>query len=348
MFVHKKDPLEPQGGTETPETVYFNRRKWLKLAGMGTVVGGLATGAAWRSWHGSDEEVLLLGQVDDQPEVGQSASQPTESVETSPTKDKPIRSYYPVTRDERFEYGRSETDRIAAARYTNFYEFTRFKNVFKHVKKFRPYPWQITVSGLCRNEIKIDIDEFYRRYASEFRERQYRHRCVETWAMTIPWTGIPLSRLLKDADPLPQANHVKFETFNRPEEAGQQKADKYPWPYTEGLTLPEAMSELTLLATGVYGRPLIKQHGAPIRLVVPWQYGFKSIKSIVNIELTDHEPPTFWSTLNPEAYPFQSNVNPDVPRPWPQHTEWMLGTKERFPTRMFNGYGEYVADLYQS
>ena len=347
MFVHKKDPLEPQGGTETPETVYFNRRKWLKLAGFGTVAGGLAAGAAWRWSHGTDEQVLLNGQVDDQIPVGPSGSEQQQAT-APPAEKKPIRSYYPVTRDDRFEYGRAETDRIAAARYTNFYEFSTRKQVWHLVKKFQPYPWQITVTGLCRNKLTIDIDEFYRRYASDFRERQYRHRCVETWAMAIPWTGISLSRLLKDADPLPRANHVKFVTFNRPDEAGRQRHDKYPWPYTEGLTLPEAMNELSFLATGVYGRPLIKQHGAPIRLVVPWQYGFKSIKSIVNIELTDYEPPTFWSTLNPEAYPFQSNVNPDVPRPWPQDKERMLGTNERFATQMFNGYGEYVAELYQS
>ena len=346
MFVHKKDPLEPQGGTETPESVYFNRRKWMKRAGLGTIAAGLATGAAWRWWHGSDEQVLLQGQVEDQPRADQPVPQQSE---TPAPENKPIRSYYPVERDARFEYDRPETDRIAAARYTNFYEFSKTKEVWRYVKPFRPYdPWQITVTGLCRNEIKIDIEDYYRRYASEFRERQYRHRCVETWAMAIPWTGISLSHLLKDADPLPQASHVKFVTFNRPDEAGQQRIEKFPWPYTEGLTLPEALNELTFLATGIYGRPLLKQHGAPIRLVVPWQYGFKSIKSIVNIELTSDQPPTFWSTLNPQAYPFRSPVDPDVPRPWPQNRERMLGTNERYPTQKFNGYGDYVAKLYQT
>ena len=339
MFIHKQDPLQPKGGTETPESVYFSRRKWLKISGLAAGTATLAAGgyAGWRFWLGSDEEVIASGQVAER--VDQSADPSEER--------KPIRSYYPAERDERFEYGRDETDRVQAARYTNFYEFSSTKQVFRFINKFEPEPWQFKVSGLCRNEITLDIEDFYYQYEGDLQERQYRHRCVETWAMAIPWTGIPLARLLKDADPLPQATHVQFTTFLRPEEAGRQKSDQFPWPYTEGLTLAEATNELTFLATGIYGLPLLKQHGAPIRLVVPWQYGFKSIKSIVHIQLTDSEPPTFWSTLFPDRYPFQSNVDPDVQlTPWPQHTEWMLGTKERHPTKKFNGYGEYVAHLY--
>jgi len=155
--------------------------------------------------------------------------------------------------------------------------------------------------------------------------------------------------LLKAADPLAQATHVRFVSFERPSEAPHQAAgDSYPWPYTEGLTIAEARNELTLLALGVYGRPLLKQHGAPIRLVVPWKYGYKSIKSIERIELLGREPATFWSTLNPAAYPFESNVNPAVARPWDQSRETMLGTGESRPTQKYNGYAKWVAGLYPS
>ena len=204
------------------------------------------------------------------------------------------------------------------------------------------------MDGLCRHKLTLDIDELQRRFAGELVERQYRHRCVETWAMAVPWIGIPLATILKAADPLAKATHVRFVSFLRPDEAPRQRSSpRDPWPYEEGLTLPEARNELTLLATGMYGQPLLKQHGAPIRLVVPWKYGFKSIKSIERIELVDREPSTFWSTLNPAAYPFESNVEPDVARPWPQDSEWMLGTKERHDTQVYNGYGEWVAHLYK-
>jgi sulfoxide reductase catalytic subunit YedY len=178
-------------------------------------------------------------------------------------------------------------------------------------------------------------------------ERQYRHRCVERWAMAIPWTGVPLAALIKAADPLAQATHVRLMSFKRPEEAPHQGvSSEFPWPYTEGLTIAEAACELTLLAVGVYGRPLLKQHGAPLRLVVPWKYGYKSIKSVQRIEFVGKEPATFWSTLNPAAYPFESNVDPQVARPWDQSFETMLGTGERRGTEKFNGYGEWVAGLY--
>ena len=166
--------------------------------------------------------------------------------------------------------------------------------------------------------------------------------------MAIPWTGIPLATMLKAADPLDEATHVRFVSFNRPAEAAHQAVSgEFPWPYTEGLTIAEAMNELALLGVGVYGRPLLKQHGAPLRLVVPWKYGYKSIKSVERIELVSREPATFWSTLNPAAYPFESNVDPDVPRPWNQSSERMLGSDERFPTMKYNGYGEWVAGLYE-
>lgn len=166
--------------------------------------------------------------------------------------------------------------------------------------------------------------------------------------MTVPWTGFQLSELLKQVDPLPTAKFVRLETFFLPDQAPQQKYDEFPWAYNEGLTIEEAMNPLAFVATGIYDQPLPKQHGAPIRLVLPWKYGFKSIKSIVRIELTDQQPATFWNTVNPREYAFEANVDPDVPHPrWSQATEWMLGTRERFPTEKYNGYGSYVAKLYE-
>jgi sulfoxide reductase catalytic subunit YedY len=172
---------------------------------------------------------------------------------------------------------------------------------------------------------------------------------VEAWAMALPWTGFPLAELLRRAEPLPSARFVRFVSFHKPAEAGRQANAHYPWPYTEGLTLAEATNELTFLATGMYGHPLFKQHGPPIRLVVPWKYGFKSAKSLVRIELTDEQPATFWNTLSPHEYDFQANVNPRVPHPrWSQATERMLGTGEVRSTQVYNGYAEWVAGLYNS
>ncbi len=331
MFIRKRNPLDAVGGTETPETVALNRRKWLRRVGLGlsSSLVGASGYLAWQKWQGSAQDV-----------TGTNAS--------ATGWEQRLAEYFPATRDPRFSYDRTETDRVEAARYTNFYEFSRYKWTWRYVDDFRPYPWRLEVGGLCRQPLTLELDDFHRRFASDLVERQYRHRCVERWAMAIPWTGIPLAKLLQAADPLPSATHVMFVSFNRPEEAPHQTSDEYPWPYTEGLTLPEAMNELPLLATGMYGQVLLKQHGAPLRLVVPWKYGFKSIKSLARIELIDHEPQTFWSTLNPEAYPFESNVDPQVPRPWPQHQERMLGSNEVFVTQPYNGYQQYVAKLYRS
>jgi len=327
MFLHRKNPLDPDSATETPEKVFFNRRKWLATAGLGVGAASVAGYFGWKQWRGSDEAVLAGGQV-----------------ETAHTRE--LASHFPARRDTRFSYGRTETDRTDAARFTNFYEFSSLKSSWRFVDPFEPYPWTIQVGGLCRNALRLDLDAFHNSYADALVERQYRHRCVERWAMAVPWTGIPLATLLRDADPLPTATHVRFVSFFRPEQASQQQYDDFPWPYAEGLTIDEAMHDLTLLTTGVYGQPLLKQHGAPVRLVVPWKYGFKSIKSVERIEFVDHEPETFWSTVDGDSYPFESNVEPDVPRPWPQEQERMLGTNEMFPTQLYNGYAEQVSDLY--
>lgn len=256
------------------------------------------------------------------------------------------KEFYPAKRNGEFEYGREETARADAAEFCNFYEFTTSKSVYLHVGEFQPVPWTFQVSGLCKNPLTFDLDDVYKAFTLE--ERAYRHRCVETWAMCIPWTGFPLAELIKLADPQPEARYVRFVTFLDPQLTAQMGNSSFPWPYTESLTLAEATNPLAFIATGVYGRPLPKQHGAPIRLVVPWKYGFKSIKSIVTLELTSDPPSTFWNTMNPLEYGTVANVEPEVPHPrWSQQWEWMLGTRERFQTVKYNGYGDYVAALYE-
>jgi sulfoxide reductase catalytic subunit YedY len=252
---------------------------------------------------------------------------------------------YPAPRNAAFEYGRPETLPSAAARFTNFYEFATSKSVYRYVEKFQPSPWSFEVTGLCANPRTFDLDDVHQLFTLQ--ERAYRHRCVETWAMCVPWTGFPLAALLKEVDPAAAASYVVFTTFSRPDEAPNQSDTSLPWPYTEGLTIEEARNELAFLATGVFGEPLPKQHGAPIRLVVPWKYGFKSCKSLVRIELTDQRPATFWNTVAPHEYAFQANVEPDVPHPrWSQATEWMLGTYEQYDTLPYNGYADLVGGLY--
>ncbi len=328
MNIQKVDPLAPRDGTETSPEVALNRRKWLKrTAAVGVTGGMIAAGAYWAGQRlkGTDEEVLAHGVI----------------------KEKPDLNLYPAKLEERFAYERDETDRAEAARYANFYEFSRYKYVWRFVEDFKPLPWKLTVAGHCNKPFEIDFEDLLRRFASSFRERQYRHRCVETWAMAVPWTGFQLSELIKAAEPTAKATHVRFVSFLRPDEATNQETDDaFPWPYVEGLTLEEATNELTFLATGMYGEPLFKQHGAPLRLVVPWKYGYKSIKSIERIEIVDSEPLPFWTEIKPAWYPFRSNVNPSVPIPWNQSRERMLGTGEQYDTQMYNGYGEYVTHMY--
>jgi sulfoxide reductase catalytic subunit YedY len=193
---------------------------------------------------------------------------------------------------------------------------------------------------------ELDIEEIVRKIPIE--ERLYRHRCVEAWSMDVPWSGFPLKALLDLARPLGSARYVRFETFMNPDEAPEQAQTWYPWPYVEGLTMAEATNELTFLVTGMYGKPVPKQNGAPLRLAVPWKYGFKSIKSIVSFTFTDKRPVSFWEQIQASEYGFWANVNPEVPHPrWSQASERVLGTNEMVPTQLYNGYGEFVADLYK-
>ncbi len=252
----------------------------------------------------------------------------------------------PLVQPKTDELGDPATSYEIITNYNNYYEFSEQKEaVARLAQGFQTHPWSIEVGGLCRFPKTFAIEDLLKRFPSE--ERIYRLRCVEGWSMVIPWNGFPLSALLKEVEPLGSARYVRFLSVYRPQEMPGQRSPFYPWPYFEGLRLDEAMHPLTILATGLYGLPLPPQDGAPIRLVVPWKYGFKSAKAIVKIELVEEQPATFWSTIAPHEYGFYSNVNPEVPHPrWSQATERRLGELGRRPTLPFNGYAEEVAALY--
>ncbi|MGH7699510.1 MAG: protein-methionine-sulfoxide reductase catalytic subunit MsrP [Gemmatimonadales bacterium] len=230
--------------------------------------------------------------------------------------------------------------------YNNYYEFGTGKDdPSKYAHTLTTRPWTVVVDGEVHKPRTFDVDEIIRRYPAE--ERVYRLRCVEAWSMVIPWLGFPLKPLLDEVQPTSHAKYVAFTTVYRPEEMRGQRGGVLPWPYVEGLRLDEALHPLTILATGLYGKPLLNQNGAPLRLVVPWKYGFKSIKSIVRIRLTRVQPPTTWNIAAPNEYGFYSSVNPEVDHPrWSQKRERRIGELRRRPTLMFNGYADQVASLY--
>jgi sulfoxide reductase catalytic subunit YedY len=245
------------------------------------------------------------------------------------------------------ELGDKLTDYEAITNYNNYYEFTPVKQeVAQLARDLKLSPWTVQVGGLVNKPKTFDIDDLRKLFPQE--ERIYRLRCVEGWSMVIPWMGFPLAKLLKEVEPLSKATFVRFETLYAPDQMPAQGYKNYPWPYVEGLKLQEAMHDLTLLATGLYGKSLPPQNGAPVRLAVPWKYGYKSIKSIVKIELVDTTPQTFWVQASPEEYGFYGNVNPQVRHPrWSQNTERRIGEVTRRRTLMFNGYADQVASLYE-
>ena len=315
----------------TPEDVYLDRRRFLRaagLAGLGTIA--LASACA--------------GTTADRADAGSGSVDAAKGLFRPPDAWKPL---YPAKRTDRYKLDRALTDEKVAARYNNFYEFTTDKEGVAALSARFPYhPWQVEVAGLVKKPKVYDIDDLLKMVPLE--ERLYRHRCVEAWAMAVPWTGFPLKGLIDKVEPLSSAKFVRLVSFKKPElAAGQSLQPWYPWPYYEGLTMAEATHELAFMATGIYGHPLPMQHGAPIRLATPWKYGFKSIKSIVRIEFTDKQPPTFWNDLAPTEYDFTANVNPAVPHPrWSQASERLIDTGASVPTQPYNGYGELVATLY--
>jgi sulfoxide reductase catalytic subunit YedY len=245
------------------------------------------------------------------------------------------------------ELGDPATSYENVTNYNNFYEFTTDKEgVARLAKDFQTSPWEVQIGGLVENPGTLSIQEIKDRYPTE--ERIYRMRCVEGWSMVIPWEGFPLARLLDDIQPKPEAKYIRFESIYDPMSLPGQANRYFPWPYVEGLRLDEAYHDLTILSTGVYGEDLPPQNGAPIRLVVPWKYGFKSIKSIVKIDLEEEMPVSLWMESAPNEYGFYANVNPDVDHPrWSQATERRIGEISRRPTLLFNGYEEEVAYLYE-
>lgn len=276
--------------------------------------------------------------------IGASVGFPTtgHSAETDPSA-----SLYPFARNEAYTLDRPLTDEADASTYNNFYEFGSHKKIFKAAQALKTRPWTVVLDGDVESPMEIGIDDLIKKMPHE--ERLYRHRCVEAWSMAVPWSGFPLSALVELARPLSKAKYVRMETFNDPEMASGQKQVWYPWPYVEGLTMEEATNDLAFMVTGVYGHPIEKQYGAPLRIALPWKYGFKSIKSIVRFTFTDERPRSFWEDLNASEYGFWANVNPQVSHPrWSQATERVLGTGERVPTLLFNGYGEQVASMYKN
>ncbi len=314
----------------TPEFLYMNRRQFMKgavlTAGafMLAACGAPLTGAAQPTPDPATAKQLAAMKLP--PELAH--AEPFVSAKTD-------------------ELGAVVNPYDQVTNYNNYYEFSLNKeNVAAMAQGFQPLPWTVEVSGMVAKPRSFSMQDIYSTFPHE--ERVYRLRCVEGWSFVIPWVGFPLASLLKEVEPTPQAKFVKFVTVYRPEQMPLQQAPILPWPYTEGLRLDEAMHPLAILATGMYGKPLPNQDGAPIRLVVPWKYGFKSAKSIAKIELTDTMPETAWAKANSDEYGFYANVNPNVPHPrWSQATERRIGEPGRRSTLIFNGYGEQVASLYQ-
>ena len=307
MLIKVKRGWELPESAATPERVFVERRRILKAIGLGSI--GAALPPALRSARADAVS-------------------------------------YPFPKNEKYTVERPVTPEALNETYNNFYEFGSQKTIAKAARRLTTKPWTVTFDGMVEKPITIDAEALLAQMPRE--ERVYRHRCVEAWSMVVPWSGFGLAAMVKFAKPLGSAKYVRFETFSRPEEAPGMRAFWYPWPYTEGVTMAEAANELGFMVTGAYGKPLANSMGAPLRLHLPWKYGFKSIKSIVKVSFTDERPKTFWEAIQASEYGFWANVNPEVPHPrWSQANERVIGTDERVPTQLFNGYGEFVADLYK-
>jgi sulfoxide reductase catalytic subunit YedY len=253
----------------------------------------------------------------------------------------------PLARTNRYGMPEPVTAEKLATTYNNFYEFSDDKTLWRMAQTLKVRPWTIAVSGKVEKPFEIGIDELLAQMPLE--ERVYRHRCVETWSMIVPWSGFPLKALVDYCKPVGNPRYLVMKTAADAATMPGLQEVVYPWPYIEGLAIDEAMHDLAFIATGLYGKPIPRQNGAPLRLVTPWKYGFKSIKSIVSIEFSDTRPVSFWEKLQASEYGFWANVNPQVPHPrWSQASEKPLGSSERIATQLYNGYGEFVAGLYEN
>lgn len=320
MLIKKRNSNEIPSSEITPEDLYISRRTFMVGAAAAVGAAVLAACAPRTNLSGSS-----------------SVSRPTPGPEAAEVT---------VIPGQTDELGDWLTDFDSITNYNNFYEFTTSKqDVAEKARDFPIAPWQVEVSGLVVKPGIFSIESLLSDFDQE--ERIYRLRCVEGWSMVIPWQGFPLAALLKAVEPTSNARYVRFETIYDPQNMPGQSSPFFEWPYVEGLRLDEAMNDLTLLSTGLYGETLLPQNGAPIRLVVPWKYGFKSIKSIVKIELVEEMPQSLWMIASPREYGFFANVNPNVNHPrWTQASERRIGDAGRRPTLLFNGYGEQVASLY--
>ena len=321
----KHESVQVKSSEITPEHLYLSRREFLKSIGL---LGAGALLAAACKRHGQTPSTTATNPSPADVSKTFAPSQ-TSAISSTDKLGEPITSYENITG------------------YTNYYEFTVNKrDVGEVAKDFMTTPWEVAVGGRVNKPRTFGFEDLLKLFSQE--ERIYRFRCVEAWSMVIPWIGFPLAKLLKEVEPMSDAAYVRFETLLDPEQMPGQKADNFPWPYAEGLRLDEAMHDLTILATGLYGKSLLPQNGAPIRVVIPWKYGFKSIKSIIKIELVTDQPDTFWTKVGPQEYGFYANVNPDVNHPrWSQATEHRIGEDNPRKTFLFNGYAEEVADLYK-
>lgn len=309
----------------TPETLFLNRRRFMKsLIGAGTTAALL-------------------------PLTGCQNSADSQGVADANS----LQIYTDLTRNPNF----SQVDwpileEELATKYNNFYEYGGTKSIWKEAQALPTENWQVEVTGLVKNPRTYDLDDLQKKFPKE--ERVYRFRCVEAWAMVVPWVGFPMRLLMADVEPTSQAKFVRFTSFYDPKitKGTGLFSQFYPWPYTEGLRIEEMANELAFFATGMYGKSLPKQNGAPLREVIPWKYGFKGAKSIVKIEFVEKQPATFWNTLSPNEYGFEANVNPEKPHPrWSQATEKMVSSGSSWswqtrPTLLYNGYEQYVGMLY--
>jgi sulfoxide reductase catalytic subunit YedY len=310
MLIKRMKGWELSESRTTPESHYLNRRAIVRAMGLGAA------------------SIALPGQLKAQDKSAD-----------------PSAGLYPARRNDRYGVPTPMTAEKLATTYNNFYEFGTDKSIWREAQKLDVRPWTIKVGGMVEKPFEIGIDDLLAKVQLE--ERVYRHRCVETWSMIVPWSGFPVRSLVELCRPLGSAKFVVMKTLSRPSVMREQRDLLYPWPYTEGLAMDEAMNDLAFIATGLYGKPIHKQNGAPLRLVAPWKYGFKNVKSIVSVDFTDKKPSTFWEKLQPSEYGFWANVNPQVAHPrWSQATEKPLGSEQRIPTLLYNGYGEFVAGLY--
>jgi sulfoxide reductase catalytic subunit YedY len=313
MLVRRRRGWELPESSATPEHLFLSRRRFAQAIAAGPILlPALATAPSFAQDKAADPSAKL----------------------------------YPFKQNMRYRLDRPVTSEELATTYNNFYEFGSQKNIHKEAQKLPLRPWTIKIDGMVEKPFEIGIDDLMAKMPLE--ERLYRHRCVEAWSMAVPWGGFAMGKFVELCRPLSQAKYVRMETFKDPKVAPGQRQTWYPWPYVEGVTIEEANNELAFMVTGAYGKPAPAQNGAPLRLALPWKYGFKHIKSIARVTFTDKQPKSFWEEIQGREYGFWANVNPKVPHPrWSQATEMPLGAKERVPTLLYNGYGEFVADLYK-